>query len=261
MRPHVPCFILFMVLIPATLSTAQTQSDSDEAVVRHAKSVDVAKIDSTLSSQRLEDWLLHGPARIDELSWNISPDCDLKGAEPDADGDLPLCVKIGFRRGNTSGFGVLRVGTLKHGVGRQPAFFYLDVLRPFSLGSYDKLSDFPRFLDGIDRAATQNVPNEIHLRATVQDVVPLADFSGKVTLVGFDPRFALTVRIESVDRVVGGFAAGATISLAIHSPALLFGSDVATGKTYNFALEREFKHGKARFFGLKVVRISGVIGN
>lgn len=150
MRPHFPYFILFTVLIPATLSIAQTQS-YDDAVVKFAKSVDVARIDSTLSSQRLEDWLLRGPAGIDELYWNISQDCDLKGPEPNADGDLPLCVKIGFRRGNTSsGFGVLRVGTLKHGVIGQPAFLYLDVLRPFSVGSYDKLSDFPHFLDGID---------------------------------------------------------------------------------------------------------------
>jgi len=255
MRPHVPCFILFMVLIPATLSTAQMQSYNDDAVVKYAKSVDVAKIDSTLSSQRLEDWLLRGPARIDELYWNISQDCDLKDPGPDADGDLPLCVKIGFRRANTSGFGVLRVGTLKHGVSGQPAFLYLDVLRPFSVGSYDKLSDFPRFLDGIDQA--QNTKNEIHLRATVQDVVPLGDFSGKVTPVDFDPRFALTVRIESVDRAVSGFAARAVISFAIHSPALLFGEDVIKGKTYDFSLEREIKHGKVRFFGLKVEKTDG----
>ena len=40
--------------------------------------------------------------------------------------------------------------------------------------------------------------DEIHMRATVQDVVLLADFSGKVIPVDFDPRFALTVRIDVV---------------------------------------------------------------
>jgi len=255
MRPHVPYFILFLILIAAAVSTAQMQPYNDDAVVKYAKSVDVAKIDSTLSSQRLEDWLLRGPARIDELYWNISQDCDLKNPKPDADGDLPLCVKIGFRRGNMNGFGVLRVGTLKRGVSGQPAFLYLDVLRPFSVGSYDKLSDFPRFLDGIDQ--TQNNKNEIQLRATVQDVVPLADFSGTVTLVDSDPRFALTVRIESVEPAVSGFAAGAVIAFAIHSPALLFKEDVTKGKTYDFSLEREIKHGKVRFFGLKVEKANG----
>jgi len=149
-----PCLILLTVLIAAAFSAAQGQPYTDDAVLQYAKSVDVAKLDSTLSSQRLEDWLLRGPARIDELYWNISQNCDLKYPEPDADGDLPLCVKLGFRRGSTTGFGVLKVGTLKHGVSGQSAFQYLDVLRPFSVGSYDKLSEFPRFLDGIPQFGT-----------------------------------------------------------------------------------------------------------
>ena len=149
-----PCLILLMALNAAAFSAAQSQSCSDDTVLQYAKSIDVAKLDSTLSSQRLEDWLLRGPARIDELHWSISRDCDLKDRQPDADGDLPLCVKIGFRRGNTTGFGVLRVGTLKHGVTGQPAFLYLDVFRPFPVGSYETLSDFPRYLDGIPQFGT-----------------------------------------------------------------------------------------------------------
>lgn len=152
MRLYGPRLILLIVLNAAAFSVAQAQSSTDDAVLQYAKSIDVAKLDSTLSSQRLEDWLLHGPAKIDELNWYVSQDCDLKCPAPDANGDLPLCVKIGFRRGNTTGFGVLRVGTLEHGVGGQAAFQYLDVFRPFSVGSYDKLSDFPRFLDGIPQS-------------------------------------------------------------------------------------------------------------
>ena len=152
--PTTPCLILFMVLNASAFSAAQGQSYTDDAVLQYAKSVDVAKLDSTLSSQRLEDWLLRGPAKIDELYWNISRDCDLEIPQPDANGDLPLCVKIGFRRGNTTGFGMLRVGTLKHGVSGQPAFQYLAVLEPFSVGDFDKLSDFPRYLDGIPQFGT-----------------------------------------------------------------------------------------------------------
>jgi hypothetical protein len=253
MRLPTPCLILFMVLIAAAFSAAQGQSYTDDAVLQYAKSIDVAKLDSTLSSQRLEDWLLRGPARIDELYWNISQNCDLKDLEPDADGDLPLCVKLGLRRRSITGFGVLRVGTLKHGVSGQPALQYLDVLRPFSVGSYDKLSDFPRFLDGIDQ--TQNTKNEIHLRATVQNIVPLTDFSGEITPVDFDPRFALTVRIESVDAAVGSFTVGAVVAFAIHSPALLFGEDATKGKTYNSSIQRAIKHSKTRFSGLKFEKV------
>jgi hypothetical protein len=60
---------------------------------------------------------------------------------------------------------------------------------------------------------TQSTKDEIHLRATVRDVVPLSDFSGEITPVDFDPRFALTVRIESVDPAVGNFPAGTVVDL------------------------------------------------
>lgn len=102
---------------------------------------------------------------------------------------------------------------------------------------------------------TQNTKDEVHLRATLQDVAPLAGFSGQIIPVDFDPRFALTVRIQSVDPAVGSFTAEAVVAFAIHSPALLFGEDATNGKTYDFSLQREIKHGKTRFFGLKVEKV------
>ena len=102
---------------------------------------------------------------------------------------------------------------------------------------------------------TQSTGDEIHLRATVLNIVPLTDFSGKITQVHFDPRFALTVRIESVDPAVGSFTVGAVVAFAIHSPALLFGEDATKGKKYDFSLQREIMFGKTRFFGLKVEKV------
>src|SRR5262249_42101738 len=96
--------------------------------------------------------------------------------------------------------------------------------------------------------------DEIHLRATVQDVVLLTHFSGKIILVDFDPRFALTVRIESVDPAATNFTVGADEVFGIHSPSLLFGEE-AKGKTYDFTVQREVKHGKTRYFGLKVDKV------
>jgi hypothetical protein len=89
----------------------------------------------------------------------------------------------------------------------------------------------------------------------VQDVGPLTDFSGKVTPVDFDPRYALTVRIESVNPAVAGLTSGAVVVFAIHSPALLFGEDAVKGKTCDFSLQREIKRAKTRFFGLKVQKV------
>ena len=102
---------------------------------------------------------------------------------------------------------------------------------------------------------TQSTRDEIHLRATVRNIVPLTDFQGKITQVHFDPRFALTVRIESVDPAVGSFTVGAVVAFAIHSPALLFGEDANKGEKYDFSLQREIKHGKTRFFGLKAEKV------
>jgi hypothetical protein len=94
--------------------------------------------------------------------------------------------------------------------------------------------------------------DEIHMRATVQDVVLLTHFSGRVIPVDFDPRFALTVRIESVDPAATNFTVGAVVTFAIHSPSLLFEEEAKKGKTYDFSIQREIKHGKTRYFGLKV---------
>jgi len=99
---------------------------------------------------------------------------------------------------------------------------------------------------------TQSTKDEIRLRATVQDVVRLIDFSGKITPVDVDPRFALTVRVEVADPAVRSFAPGTVVAFAIHSPALLFGDAALKGNTYDFSLQREIKHGKTRFFGLKI---------
>jgi len=101
--------------------------------------------------------------------------------------------------------------------------------------------------------------DKIHMRVTVQDVVLLTDFSGKVIPVDFDPRFAVTVRIESVGPAVTNFTVGAVVAFAIHSPSLLFGEEAKKGKTYDFSVQREIKHGKTKYFGLKVApaRLTG----
>jgi NTF2 fold immunity protein len=98
----------------------------------------------------------------------------------------------------------------------------------------------------------QTVNDEIHLRAIVQAVVPLTSFSGQVTLVDVDPRFALTVHIESTVPAVANFSAGAVVTLAIHSPSRLFAGDPTIGKTYDFSVGRRVEDGSTRFVGLRL---------
>jgi hypothetical protein len=92
----------------------------------------------------------------------------------------------------------------------------------------------------------------IHLRATVQAVVPLASFSGRITSVDVDPRFALTVRTESTVPAVANFTDGALVTFAIHSPSLLFAGEPTKGKTYALSLHRKIENRKVSFLGLKV---------
>src|SRR5262245_20051113 len=99
-------------------------------------------------------------------------------------------------------------------------------------------------------AQAQGANDVIRLRARVQSVVLLEDFSGVVIPVHFDPGFALTVRIESATPQVAGFASGSVVTFAIHSPSLLFAGEPTKGKTYDFVLHRKIENGKVRFFGL-----------
>jgi hypothetical protein len=111
-------------------------------------------------------------------------------------------------------------------------------------------------LSACNAGLAQSTNDEIHLRATVQAVVPLTNFSGRITPVDVDPRFALTVRIESVVPAVANFTEGAVVTLAIHSPSLLFAGESTTGKTYDFSLRRKIENGKVSFFGLRIRTIN-----
>jgi hypothetical protein len=62
----------------------------------------------------------------------------------------------------------------------------------------------------------------------------------------------LTLSIESTVPAVPDFAAGAVVTLGIHSPSLLFGGESAKGKTYDFLLHRRVEDGKLRFLGIEV---------
>jgi len=100
---------------------------------------------------------------------------------------------------------------------------------------------------GLVAAAAQQARStidKIHMRVTVQDVVLLTDFSGKVIPVDFDPRFAVTVRIESVGPAVTNFTVGAVVAFAIHSPSLLFGEEAKKGKTCDFSVHVRLSTGR-----------------
>jgi hypothetical protein len=96
--------------------------------------------------------------------------------------------------------------------------------------------------------------DEFRLNATVLNVVMLSAYSGAAMPVDFDPQFAVTMRVRSIMPSLTNFTKGATVTFAVHSPSLLFGSTDAKGKTYDFTLRRETSHGKTSFSSLEVRR-------
>ena len=94
--------------------------------------------------------------------------------------------------------------------------------------------------------------DEIQLRAKVNAIVPLQDFSGSVLPVDIDPRFALTVIVVSAVPTIDELKPRAVVTFAIHSPEIVFAGDATKGRTYTFSLCRESENGNVRFRGLGV---------
>lgn len=103
-------------------------------------------------------------------------------------------------------------------------------------------------------ADAQQTNVQIRFRALVQAVVPLSRFSGTVVPVHPDPRFALSLRIESATSGNPDFAKDSGVIFAIHSPTQLFAGEDPKGKTYEFKVRRSSEKGKVRYNGLDVLK-------
>jgi hypothetical protein len=138
--------MIALLLVPSSL-IAQARY-TEQQVVNYGKALDVAKLDPTLSSQRLDEWLRSGPAHLYKITWEMS-DCDLMGSD-DPKYVAPLCVKVRLARGDAGGWVLITIGTFRDGIKGTP---HVDQI---FLGSdngdepiSNKLSDLPRLLDGI----------------------------------------------------------------------------------------------------------------
>src|SRR5580693_8890891 len=108
--------MIALMLVPSSL-TANARY-SEKQVVLYSKALDVTRLDPTLSSQRLDEWLRSGPAHLEIVTWTMS-DCDLKpSGSPNY--VAPLCVKVRFTRGNVGGRAVITIGTYRSGITGTP---------------------------------------------------------------------------------------------------------------------------------------------
>jgi hypothetical protein len=139
---------LMIVLLLFPYSSTADAHYTDKQVVSYVKSLDVAKLDPSLSSQRLDEWLRSGPARIEAVTWEVGG-CDVKNPPSPA----PLCVKIRLTRGNAGGWLIVKVGTFREGVKGAPHLEQIFIGSPKGFApdsdKLDKLSNLPRLLDEV----------------------------------------------------------------------------------------------------------------
>ena len=77
--------------------------------------------------------------------------------------------------------------------------------------------------------------------------MPVDRFNGRLISTTFDPLFAVTLHIESIDPKVDELLPDAVVTFGIHSPTLLFGSEHTKGRSYDLCLRRNEVNGKTEF--------------
>mgnify|MGYP001166142499 CR=1 FL=1 len=143
-------YSLAMLLLMVASSSPAQHPYTEKQVIAYAKAIDVKTLDSSLPSQRLEDWLQSGPPHAHIFNWTVEDTCDLMGG-PDPNEDLPLCTRITFEHGSQGGFFLVAVGTFKSGIVGSP---YLhgsigveEVGTGVGTGAAERLSDLPGLLN------------------------------------------------------------------------------------------------------------------
>jgi hypothetical protein len=116
----------------------------------------------------------------------------------------------------------------------------------------------PSTLFGFRSLDSQQAGNPVVLVAGVEAVTPLTAFSGKVTPVDSDPRFAVTLRIQSTVPVAKELPLAGTVTFGVHSPSLLFAGDPTVGRSYIFTARQIIKNGRSTFTGLRTLLPSDI---
>ena len=103
--------------------------------------------------------------------------------------------------------------------------------------------------DGEVSPPPKEVKIEARFTAKVRWIEMIGNRDAKVVPVAFDPRFLAGIEILSIESPVKPFDKKGKITLAIHSPAILFaGDEKAAGKTYAFKVFGTMRDGRPEFY-------------
>ncbi len=153
MRDMRKAWCLALILLFA-IGTSAKRNYTDRDVIRYTKSLDVARLDSGLRSQRLDEWLRFGPPHLSSVQWRVDLNCSNVAPRNQPEEEWTLCVRFSFNRDGVTGFGMVRVGSVGAGVGGPAYVEHITVAfsrktanksRLISDGS-SKLSDLPSLL-------------------------------------------------------------------------------------------------------------------
>ncbi len=143
--------LLITLITLSFVATAQSGGlrQDEKKIIDYAKAIEVVRLDPTLPTKPLEEWLRKGPAGVEKLKWSVS-DCDLKPDHVEPAEGYPLCVKVRFQRGHVAGWAIVTVGTIARGIVEPPRFDYATVSARSAAGmrveTADRLSQLPHLI-------------------------------------------------------------------------------------------------------------------
>jgi hypothetical protein len=130
--------------------------DAKKKAVAYVKSIEVIKLDPTLSSEGLDAWLHFGPAHLNHVRWEAARHCDLKPSGSTPENVWRFCVNFTFWRSGAGGSGMIAVAMRGKDLSEPPHLEYIEIpggTEPARRSM--KLSDLPRFLDAVSSQANR----------------------------------------------------------------------------------------------------------
>ncbi len=121
---------------------------SEDAAIKYAQKISVAKLDSTLTGIPLADWLRGIVGKNATIHWELN-DCGEQTGDPavDKDRDIPACV--GFYADLKDGRKVsmtILIGTDKKGIFGPPAIYDISIESNDGYHSLKRLSELEKIL-------------------------------------------------------------------------------------------------------------------
>ncbi|MBI3585741.1 MAG: hypothetical protein HY088_01265 [Ignavibacteriales bacterium] len=121
---------------------------TEDAAIKYAQKISVAKLDSTLTGKPLADWLRGIVGKNATIHWELN-DCGEQTGNPEVDEkrDIPACVglDVDLMDGRKVSMAIL-IGTYKKGIFGSPEIYDIFIDSNDGYHSIKRLSEFEKIL-------------------------------------------------------------------------------------------------------------------